>query len=157
MAPQLRYGRERPVCTKCDFIFFQGPKLAAAMIVAQEENILLVRRGIEPRWGQWSFPSGYVDVGEDPRETACREVQEETNLKVKVTGLVGVYPNPSYSVILIVYRGSISHSQPSPGEEALDVGFFPINNLPPLAFEHDLHILNDWADIHRSDQEFAPL
>ena len=88
----------RPHCTACGFIHYTGPKVAVGVIISQNGAILLNRRDIEPGRGLWSFPSGYVDVGEALTEAAQREVREETGLEVEVGPLVGVYDSPKRPV-----------------------------------------------------------
>lgn len=137
-------GRVRPVCPRCGLVFYPDPKVAVAVIVAKEGKLLMNRRAIEPGMGGWTFPSGYVDSGEKVEEAALREVWEETGVEVSLDRLVGVYSRSGDPVILIVYAGRILRGEPRPGAEALEVGFFPPENLPSLAFPRDHGILEDW-------------
>ena len=136
-------GRHRQACTVCDFVFYRDPKPVAGVLAFQGEKLLLIRRGNEPRYGLWSFPTGYVDIGDTPEETAIREAHEEANVHVKLERLLGVYPNAERTVVLIVYVGTVVSGVPSGGAEALDARLFSTEGLPQLAFEHDYHILND--------------
>jgi 8-oxo-dGTP pyrophosphatase MutT (NUDIX family) len=70
----------RLVCDACGFVFFQDPKVAVGTIVPIEGKILLIRRAIEPAYGKWVFPGGFVDRGERTEEAAIRETREESNL-----------------------------------------------------------------------------
>lgn len=137
--------KPRYICSNCGFIFYQGPKLAVATIVAIDHKILLNKRDIEPRRGLWSFPSGYVDLGESVEAAAIRETQEETGLTINLDGLVGVYSQPDRPVVLVVYAGTMIGGELTfENHEVQDVGFFDLNDLPPLAFEHDQDIIRDW-------------
>ncbi len=134
----------RPYCDSCGFVHYAGPKLAVGVIIAQDGAILLNRRDIEPGRGRWSFPSGYVDLGESVTDAARREVKEETGLEVEIGPLVGVYDSPNRPVVFIVYSASIVHGQPRAGQEVQEVGFFRPDALPEMAFEHDERIIADW-------------
>ena len=76
-------GRQRPVCPKCGRVVYYDPKVAAASIIEREGKVLMVKRAIEPGYGLWSIPGGYVDRGEVVEDAAVREVWEETGLKVE--------------------------------------------------------------------------
>ena len=60
-----RSGRQRPVCPNCGWIYFADPKVAVAALITQENEVLLVRRTVDPQRGLWALPAGYVDAGED--------------------------------------------------------------------------------------------
>src|SRR5437016_5351647 len=85
---------ERLVCGGCDFVFYLDPKVAAGTLVTVEGRLLLLRRAIEPRYGMWVFPGGFVDRGENPEQAAIREAREEAGIEVVVRGLHGVYHEP---------------------------------------------------------------
>src|SRR5512133_3386348 len=78
------FGDVRPVCPQCHWIYFQDPKVAAAVLVERDGCVLLVRRVNEPFRGLWTLPAGFVNGGEDPAEAAARECVEETGLEVHV-------------------------------------------------------------------------
>ncbi len=137
-------GIERPVCTACGFVHYLDPKLVVAVIVARDGKLLLGRRAMEPGRGLWSFPSGYVNRGEVVEEAAIREVKEETDLDVSIGRLVGLYSSPGDPVVLAVYEAQSARGTPRPGAELLEVAFFPLSDLPPLAFSRDSSIIQDW-------------
>jgi ADP-ribose pyrophosphatase YjhB (NUDIX family) len=139
-----RFGRSRPVCTACGWIYFADPKVAAAALIQQPGRILLVRRANDPQRGKWTLPAGFVDANEDPAAAVCRECLEETGLEVKVTGLVDVLygqEHPRGSHLLIVYRAEIIGGALQPGDDVDKAAFFPLNHLPPLAFKTTHQIL----------------
>ena len=88
---ELVEAKPRPRCSDCGVAVFEDPKLAAVTLVAFDGKLALVRRGVEPHLGRWSFPSGYVDRGERVEDAAVRETLEETGLHVRLNGLVGLY------------------------------------------------------------------
>src|SRR5215207_2276380 len=85
-----RYGAVRAVCPNCRWIHFFDPKVAAAVLVEQDGQVLLVRRVGEPFRGLWTLPVGFINSGEDPADAAARECLEETGLSVRVTRLFDI-------------------------------------------------------------------
>ncbi len=137
-------NRDRPVCPDCGFIVFLDPKLAAVALVHTEDKLVLVKRGIEPALGSWSFPAGYVDRGEVVEHAAVREVKEETGLDVTLNGLIGLYSMTDNPMVLAVYSARVTGGALEAGPEIQDVGRFSPDDLPPLPFPHDYQILADW-------------
>ena len=137
-------GAQRPRCPECGRVIYYDPKLAATVVVERDDRVLMVRRAIQPGIGLWSLPGGYVDRGEVVEVAAAREVLEETGLEVDVTGLVGVFSQEGQPVILVTYDSRISGGRTAAGPEIQEVGFFPPEELPPLAFSRDREILRAW-------------
>jgi 8-oxo-dGTP diphosphatase len=143
-----RFGRQRPVCPNCAWIYFADPKVAVALIVVQEGNILLVQRSNEPYRGLWSLPAGFVDAGEDPVVAAARECREETGLEVRVSELVGLLSgqeHPRGAHLLIVFRGEVLSGDLKAGDDAQQADFYGLKDLPPLAFTSTRTILDRWV------------
>ena len=136
--------KARRACPACDFIYFTDPKVGVGVLVVEEGRILLVRRRMNPGRGKWSIPAGFLDRGEDPREVAAREVEEETGLRVTVQELVDVYYNPpppdagaaphAGASVFILYRGERIGGTLVAGDDADAAAFFPPEKLPELAF-----------------------
>ena len=141
---------EPPVCRSCGLVRYENPKLAAGVVVEHEGAILLVRRNHEPMYGRWSFPSGFVERGEVVEEAARREVREETALEVVIDHLLGVYSAAGDTVVFVAYAGHSSGGVPEPGPEAIEVGLFPSDELPELAFAHDPAIVEAWRRATRA-------
>ncbi len=121
----------RLCCNGCEFVFYLDPKLAAGVVTEQEGRVLLLRRAIEPAYGSWVFPGGFVDRGEHPEQAAVREAREEAGVDVRLESLLGIYSHPPGSpVILIVYRGTITGGEPQALDESLEVGLFSPAALP---------------------------
>ena len=139
-------GRLRGVCTRCDRVHFEDPKVAVGVVVEHEGRIVLGRRAHEPNLGRWSFPSGFVDVGEVVERAAAREVEEETGLQVRIERLLGVYSTAGERTIFIAFAGRVIGGAIVAGEECLEVAAFAPTALPALAFPHDDAIVRAWAD-----------
>lgn len=131
-------------CVSCSRIIYSDPKLAVAAIIPHEDGIVLVRRGIYPAYGEWSFPSGYVSRGEVVERALEREVLEETELVVDAGSLIGLYSAPDRAVVLAVYEAVVRGGKLVAADEALEARVFAPSALPELAFEHDSRIVNDW-------------
>ena len=131
------FGAERPECPACSWIYFEDPKVAAAVLVEQDGRVLLTRRVNEPHQGEWSLPAGFVNAHEDPERAAERECLEETGLIVRVIGLIQLIAGQEHergADMLLLYRAEILGGELQAGDDADEVGFFERNNLPPLAF-----------------------
>ncbi|MEX2377158.1 MAG: NUDIX hydrolase [Dehalococcoidia bacterium] len=128
---------------------YADPKLAAAAIIPMDNGIVLVRRAIEPAYGRWSFPSGYVDRGEKVEKAVEREVWEESGLEVSARWLVGLYSEEGRPVVLSVYHAEITGGTLAAGDESSDAGTFPLDRLPEMAFDHDDRIIADWLEGRR--------
>jgi ADP-ribose pyrophosphatase YjhB (NUDIX family) len=110
-------------------------------------RVALLKRSIEPGFGKWTYPAGYQEIGESVADAAVRETHEEICVRVKLTGLVGVYSYAGAGVVASVFVGRVPKSQrPRPGEESQDVKLFKIEELPwkELAFRSTTDALKDW-------------
>jgi len=131
------FGAVRPVCPQCGWIYFQDPKVAAAVLVEKDGRVLLVRRVNEPFRGMWTLPAGFVNGGEDPAEAAARECLEETGLTVCVTHVLEVIPGREHergADFVIVYHAEVAGGELVPADDADAAEWFPRDALPPLAF-----------------------
>ena len=140
------FGAMRKVCPSCDYVHFDDPKVAVGVVAQRRGRLLLVRRNHEPRMGEWSFPSGFVDAGEVLEQAAIRETKEETGLEVRIGRLLGAYSNAGDTVVFIAYEARVVRGRIEIGAECQDVRFFDRDQLPRLAFAHD-------ADILRASQD----
>lgn len=136
----------RSVCQACGFVFFVDPKVAVGTIVSLDGRVLLLRRGIEPAYGKWVFPGGFVDQGERLEEAAVRETREESRVDVRISRLLNIYSYPNHPVIIIVYIGELISGQPCAGDETLEVQTFAPEEIPwdELAFPSTIQALRDY-------------
>ncbi len=127
----------RPVCPQCGWIHFVDPKVAAAVLIEQDNRVLLVRRVNEPFRGLWTLPAGFINGGEDPAEAAARECLEETGLRVQVTRVLNIISgkeHPRGADFIIVYQAAIISGELSPNDDVDAAEWFTRENLPQLAF-----------------------
>lgn len=128
----------RHVCTACGQVIYLDPKVAVGTIVADEDGrVVLVRRAIEPGYGLWVFPGGYVDRGEAVTEAAVREAREEAGLDVRLDGLVNIYSYPGRPLVVIVYAATVLGGTLCFDDECLEARWFTPAEIPwqHLAFE----------------------
>jgi ADP-ribose pyrophosphatase YjhB (NUDIX family) len=125
-------------------VHFHDPKLGVGVLAERRGRLLLVRRNHEPHFGEWSFPSGFVDAGEGLEQAAVRETKEETGLDVRIERLLGAYSTPGDPVVFIAYAARVTGGRIEVGPECLDVRLFAPDALPPLAFAHDASIVRAW-------------
>jgi 8-oxo-dGTP diphosphatase len=137
---------ERLVCPACSFVFYLGPKLVAGLIFEMSGGIVLVQRAIEPGFGKWTFPGGFVERGEVAEAAAERETLEETGVEVEVTGIVGLYTYEGQIPAIAVFSGMPLGGEPTPLDETLAVESFPPDGLPwrEMAFPSTEHALKDY-------------
>ncbi len=126
-------GRARDYCLSCGWIYFHQLKVSSAVIIEQDQKILLLKRAYQPWQGDWYLPAGFVEADEDPRDAGKREVQEEIGINVEITNLFNHYyfnDDPRGNGLLLVYCSVINQLTFKPNNEILDFAFFPKNNLP---------------------------
>jgi ADP-ribose pyrophosphatase YjhB (NUDIX family) len=136
----LRVGEpSRLVCTSgaCGFVFYLDPKVAVGTIITRPDgHIVLVKRAIEPGYGKWVFPGGYVDRGEEVTLAAIREAREEAGLEIRIDHLVGIYSYAGRTPIIIVYAATVTGGELAVDEEGLEARWFEPHAIPwdDLAF-----------------------
>jgi ADP-ribose pyrophosphatase YjhB (NUDIX family) len=138
---------ERPVCTACGFVFYIDPKIAVGTIIETSSGrLVLVRRAIEPGYGKWVFPGGYVDRGEPLTTAAIREAREECGLDVRLDGLVNIYSYPGRAPVIVVYAATAIGGSLCVDEECLESAEFDRAGLPwaDLAFRSTHEGLRDY-------------
>jgi ADP-ribose pyrophosphatase YjhB (NUDIX family) len=140
---------ERPVCTRCGFVFYIDPKIAVGTIIqTTNDRLVLVRRAIEPGYGLWVFPGGYVDRGEPLTAAAIREAREECGLDVRLDGLVNIYSYPGRAPVIVVYAATAIGGTLCIDEECLESAEFDPADIPwdRLAFRSTHEGLRDYLN-----------
>lgn len=139
----------RLVCVDCAYIHYLDPKVAVGTIIrTPDDRIVLIRRAIEPGYGRWVFPGGYVDRGEDVPAAAIREAREECGLDVTLDGLINVYSYPGRTPVIVVYAATMRSGELTLDEESLEAGLFARSDVPwdALAFRSTADALRDYLD-----------
>ena len=149
LEPKVLKAGEPPrlVCGGCRFVFYLDPKVAVGTIIAAGDGRLaLVKRAIEPGYGMWVFPGGYVDRGEEITAAAVREAREESGLDVRLDGLVNIYSYPGRPLIIIVYAASVLGGELCADDECLEAKWFASGEIPwdELAFPSTADALRDY-------------
>ena len=112
---------ERLVCVACGFVFYLDPKIAVGTIIKTvNDRLVLVRRAIEPGYGKWVFPGGYVDRGEPLTHAAIREAREECGLDIRLDGLVNIYSYAGRAPVIVVYAATAIGGTLSTDEESME-------------------------------------
>jgi ADP-ribose pyrophosphatase YjhB (NUDIX family) len=141
----------RLVCGACGFILYLGLKVAAGTVAERDDRIVLIRRGVPPGEGLWSFPCGYAETDETLERCAIRETREETGLAVRLRGLLGAYSYPPSRtsggrVAVLAYEALVTGGRPRAGDDALEVRLARPAEIPwrELAFSSSRDALRDW-------------
>jgi ADP-ribose pyrophosphatase YjhB (NUDIX family) len=145
--------RPRLACDR-DHILYVNPKVIVGVIPERRGRILLMRRGIEPRYGAWTYPGGFMEIDETVEECAVREAEEEVGIRVRLGGMVGLYSRPAPQapgIVNIVYRGRVVEGRVSLGREALEARWFRPEEIPwdELAYQTTHWALRDWLKSKR--------
>ena len=129
----------RLVCQACGFVLYLDPKVAVGTIIrVSDYEIVLCRRAIDPGYGRWVFPGGYVDRGERLEEAAVREAREECGLDVTLDGLVSIHSYPGHTTVVVVFGATaVGGNLTVADDESLEVGVFSVDTIPwrSLAFD----------------------
>jgi ADP-ribose pyrophosphatase YjhB (NUDIX family) len=141
--------RPRLVCTACGHVFYLNPKIVSGTLPIEGSKVWLLRRGIEPRYGFWTYPAGYQEMDESTEDAARRETWEELGLHVEISRLFGVYSRAGSHVVNVVYVASLAEGASAPmlTTEAIEVGLFAPDEIPwdELAFPSTEAVLKDWV------------
>lgn len=129
-------NRQRYVCISCEMIHYQNPRVVAGCLPVWEDKILLCRRAIDPRYGLWTLPAGFMELGETTMEAAARETLEEANARVNIQGLYVVINLPQVDQVFMMFRSQLLDLDFAPGVESLAVELYTKQDIPwnSLAF-----------------------
>ncbi len=157
---KLTYGpvdgehRDRATCAACRFIAYVNPRLVVTTIpVMADGQIVLLRRAIEPGYGAWAQPGGFLEADETAIGGAIRETQEETGLVVEPLSIVGLYSRPQAAIVVVAFEARITGGAMTATPEALEVRPFAPEAIPwpEVAFDTSVWALADWIRGARPD------
>jgi ADP-ribose pyrophosphatase YjhB (NUDIX family)/predicted GNAT family acetyltransferase len=141
--------RARPTCPACGHVVYFNPVVGAGALIETDGRVVLIRRGVEPKLGYWSLPSGYVEADELAEAAAVREAEEETGLQIELDDMLGVYSfgREPQTGVLILYSAYPVGGELKAGDDAQEVRTFAPAEVPPdeqIAFRTHLQALRDW-------------
>jgi len=144
---------ERLVCTACGFVFYLDPKLAAIALVPLKGGLVMVRRAIDPGYGLWVVPGGFVDVGEKVEEAVVRETLEETHLQVKVQRLLNVYSYLNHRTVVLAFLTEYLGGTLAAGDETLEARVFKLKEIPweKIAFSSTQDALKEYLGLRQEE------
>jgi ADP-ribose pyrophosphatase YjhB (NUDIX family) len=138
--------RPRLVCPD-GHVTWRNPRLVVGTLPIRDGLVHLARRSIEPGAGRWTYPGGFLELGEAAQEGARRETEEETRLRVEVGRLIGAYSRPYAGVVTLIYEAQVVGGEALPGVETSEVRAFGPDEIPwdELAFSTVESALRDWV------------
>ncbi len=142
-------NRERAVCTACGEIHYENPINVVGTVPVWGDQVLLCRRNIEPRYGLWTLPAGFLELGESTAEGAVRETVEEAGARIELEGLYTVLNVVRVGQLHLFYRARLLDTRFDPGPETIEAQLFREHELPweAIAFRTVRETLRHyWAD-----------
>ena len=129
-------NRARHICTACNMIHYQNPRMVIGSIPQWEDKVLLCRRAIEPQYGKWTLPGGFMENGETTAQAAIRETLEEACARIAIIDLYSMYSLPYINQVHLLFRAELLDLNFGPGQESLEVKLFSETEIPwdELAF-----------------------
>lgn len=120
----------RWVCDQCGDIHYENPRLIVGTIPEYQGNLLLCRRAIEPRYGYWTLPAGFMENDETAAQAALRETLEEAGAKVELLAPFTLISVPRVNQVHLFYCARLSQLDFKPGEESLEVALYEESKVP---------------------------
>ena len=139
---------ERQVCSTCGFVAYENPKIVVGSVVAEDGQVLLCRRAIEPRAGWWTLPAGYLELHETAAEGAKREAMEEAGADIALDGILAVFDVSRIGQVQVIFRARFANPGLLAGPESLEVRMFPWDEIPwdDIAFPTVHWALHAWRN-----------
>jgi len=136
----------RWVCDQCGEIHYQNPRLVVGCVPEHERRILLCRRAIEPRYGYWTLPAGFMENDETAGQAALRETLEEAGARVELLAPFTLISVPHVNQVHLFYCARLLDLEFKPGEETLEVAMFDERAVPwkEMAFRTVARTLKHW-------------
>jgi ADP-ribose pyrophosphatase YjhB (NUDIX family) len=123
-------SRLRAVCSACKIIHYVNPKMVLGTIPAWGDQVLLCRRAIEPRYGLWTLPAGFMEVEESTANGAMRETMEEAGARIELGSLFSVFDIPHVNQVHLFYLAQLKDLEFAAGPESLEVKLFTEDEIP---------------------------
>ncbi len=123
-------NRERATCTVCHTIHYENPLNVVGTLPVWGDQVLLCRRNIEPRYGLWTLPAGFMELGESVAEGALRETVEEAGARIQLEGLYTVLNVARVGQVHLFYRARLLDTEFAPGPESIEAKLFHEDQVP---------------------------
>jgi len=122
--------KERAVCAACQTIHYENPLNVVGTVPYWGDKILLCKRNIEPRWGKWTLPAGFMELHETVAEGAARETVEEAGAEFEMEGLFSLVNIARVGQVHLFYRARLLSDQFAPGHETIEARLFEEHEIP---------------------------
>lgn len=148
---------ERQVCPQCGTVHYINPKIICGALVLWQDQVLLCRRAIEPRYGLWTLPAGFMELNETVEQGAMRETREEAQAHIHVEQLYCMYNLPNIGQVYVLFKSQLIDGQFGAGEETIESRLFREHEIPwdQLAFPSVRQTLQHY--FHDRKQQHFPL
>ncbi len=140
---------KRWICLDCGKVFYENPRIIVGCLVTKEDQILLCRRAIQPQYGLWNLPAGFLENHERAEEGARRETFEESGARVEIVKLHALYSLPAVNQVYLHFLARYREpSRLGPTKESLEVRFFTREKIPwkDIAFESTTFALRKYYE-----------
>jgi ADP-ribose pyrophosphatase YjhB (NUDIX family) len=140
--------RSRLICDACGYIHYINPKIVVGALVVEDGKLLLIKRGIEPRYGFWGLPAGFLEMDETVEEAAARETLEETGFIIAINGLFNLYSRKEAGVVNVIYMARVIGGTATTCDESLDIQYFSPAEIPwdEVAFVSHRWAIEEWVE-----------
>jgi len=122
--------KERAVCPQCHTIHYENPLNVVGTVPHWGDKILLCKRNIEPRWGKWTLPAGFMELHETTAEGAARETDEEAGAQFELEGLFTLLNVARVGQVHLFYRARLLNDTFHPGSETIEARLFTEDEIP---------------------------
>lgn len=123
-------NRMRDVCDHCGAVHYQNPRNVVGVVPIYGDRVLLCRRAIEPRFGKWTLPAGFMELGETTAQGAMRETQEEAGAQIELGPLYTIIDVPQAEQVHFFYLAKVTSAALYPGPESIEAAFFRLEDIP---------------------------
>ena len=143
--------RQRAVCPSCHTIHYENPLNVVGTVPHLGDRVLLCKRNIEPRWGKWTLPAGFMELDETTAEGAARETDEEAGAQIEMQGLFSILNVARVGQVHLFYRAQLLSEQFNPGHETIEARLFTEAEIPwdEIAFKTVRETLERYFDDRR--------
>lgn len=145
----------RHVCDQCGEIHYLNPKVVVGCVPQWEGRVLLCKRAIQPRYGLWTLPAGFLENNETTIEGAARETLEEASARVRIERLYALFNLPHINQVYVMFLARLEAPEFGPGPESLEVALYEERDIPwnEIAFPVVERTLKLYFDDRRTGRE----